>query len=82
MVDLDPGMFLGRVAHGKRKATDCREAVFGFGKRGLVERGLFRTPRLENKGDSDHLLETLETRENSEILEILEIPPVARPLSS
>ena len=32
---------------------------------------------MENKGESDHILEILE---NLEILEILEIPPVKRPL--
>ena len=54
----------------------------GFGKGGLLEKGLFRKVHflesLENKGESEHFLEILE---NLEILEILEIPPVKRPLS-
>ena len=58
-------------------------SFFGFGKRGLLEKGgLFRTGHfleilenpqtVENRGESDHFLENLET------LEILEIPPVKR----
>ena len=34
---------------------------------------------MENKGESDHVLETLENLEVLEILDILEIPPVKRP---
>ena len=65
--------------------------LIGFGKRGLLEKGLFRKVHfreslenleilekfltLGNKGVSDHSLEILEN------LEILEIPPAKRPLS-
>ena len=67
-------------------------ASFGFGKRGLLEKGLsqkspfsraFRELEIlenpqpvENKEESDHCLAILE---NFEILEILEIPPAKDP---
>ena len=56
-----------------------RFSFFGFGKRGLLEKGSFQespfeNPQtLKNKGESDHFLEILE---NLETLEILEISPV------
>ena len=53
-----------------------------FWKRGLFRKTHFleilESPRLENKGESDHLLEILE---NLDSLEIPEIPPVKRPFS-
>ena len=63
---------------------------FGFGKRGLLERGLFRKIHFLEIIENLEILEILgnpqsveskgET-DHLEILEILEIPPVKRPLS-
>ena len=56
-------------------------ANFGFGKRGLFRKAHFleipeileHPHTLENKGESDDVLDFLEILENLEILEILEI---------